>query len=314
MIQYILRRILQMVPVIFLVTVVIFSITLLLPGDITYTILGEDATEEQRAQAIIDYGLDDPVIIQYFRWLGHALQGDLGRSFRTHQPVIEMIQERFPATLELTLFAMIISVIIGVPAGIIASTKRNSIWDVLATIISMFGVAIPFFWLGILLILLFSLKLGWLPPSGYVPFTTDPIQNLKLMILPSLTVGAAMAAVVMRQTRGAMLNVLNQTYIDTARAKGLSEAKVQFKHALRNAFIPVVTVIGLQTGSLMGGAVVTESVFSISGVGRMVVQGIFNRDYPVVQGGILLIVLCVLVINMLVDVLYAVLDPRIKLS
>jgi peptide/nickel transport system permease protein len=225
-----------------------------------------------------------------------------------------MIQERFPATLELTLFAMIISVIIGVPAGIIASTKRNSIWDVLATIISMFGVAIPFFWLGILLILLFSLKLGWLPPSGYVPFTTDPIQNLKLMILPSLTVGAAMAAVVMRQTRGAMLNVLNQTYIDTARAKGLSEAKVQFKHALRNAFIPVVTVIGLQTGSLMGGAVVTESVFSISGVGRMVVQGIFNRDYPVVQGGILLIVLCVLVINMLVDVLYAVLDPRIKLS
>jgi peptide/nickel transport system permease protein len=186
MIQYILRRILQMVPVIFLVTVVIFSITLLLPGDITYTILGEDATEEQRAQAIIDYGLDDPVIIQYFRWLGHAMQGDLGRSFRTHQPVIEMIQERFPATLELTLFSMIISVIIGVPAGIIASTKRNSV--------GMCGYVHPclgwlfhsFGWHPV--DLLFSLKLGWLPTSGSVPFTTDPIQNLKLMILHSLTV------------------------------------------------------------------------------------------------------------------------------
>ncbi len=312
--QYMLRRLLQMVPVVFLVTIIVFSMTLLLPGDITYTILGEDATPEQREQARIDYGLNDPVVVQYARWLGRAIQGDFGRSFRTHQPVIEMMAERFPATFELTFLSMFIAILIGVPAGIVASTKRNSIWDVLATIVSMFGMAIPFFWLGILLILLFSLKLGWLAPSGYIPFKTDPIQNLKLMIMPALTVGAAMAAVVMRQTRGAMLNVLNQTYIDTARAKGLSERKVNFKHALRNAFIPVVTVVGLQIGSLMGGAVVTETVFSISGVGRMVVQGIFNRDYPVVQGGILLIVMSVLIVNVLADVLYAVLDPRIKLS
>ena len=312
--QYILRRIFQMIPVVFLVTIVIFSITLLLPGDVTYTILGEDATEEQREQVRISYGLNDPVPVQYLRWLGHALTGDLGRSFRTHQQVAEMMGERFPATLELTLFSMFIAVLIGVPAGIVAATQRNSIWDVLATIISMFGVAVPFFWLGILLILLFSLTLGWLPPSGYVPFKSDPLKNLQLMILPSMTVGAAMSAVVMRQTRGAMLNVLNQTYIDTARAKGLSRRKVHFKHALRNAFIPVVTVVGLQVGSLMGGAVVTETVFSISGVGRMVVQGIFNRDYPVVQGGILIIVISVMTINVLVDVLYAMLDPRIKLS
>lgn len=312
--QYLLRRFLNMIPVIFLVTIVIFSITLLLPGDITYTILGEDATEEQRELVRIEYGLNDPVTVQYVRWLGRAFKGDLGRSFRSHQPVLEMMMERFPATFELTFFSMFIAVLIGVPAGIIASTKRNSIWDVLATIVSMVGVAVPFFWLGILLILLFSLKLKWLPPSGYIPFKANPVQNLKLMILPSLTIGAAMAAVVMRQTRGAMLNVLNQTYIDTARSKGLSERQVNYKHALRNAFIPVVTVVGLQIGSLMGGAVVTETVFSISGVGRMVVQGIFNRDYPVVQGGILLIVVSVLLINVFVDVLYAVLDPRIKLG
>ena len=312
--QYILRRLLQMIPVIFLVTVAIFSITLLLPGDVTYTILGEEATQEQRAQVIEEYGLNDPIVVQYVRWLGHAISGDLGRSFRTHQKVLEMMLERFPATLELTFFSMLIAVIIGVPAGIIAATKRNSIWDLIATFISMFGVALPFFWLGILLIMLFSLKLRWLPPSGHVPFSDNPVENLKLMILPSLTVGAAMSAVVMRQTRGAMLNVLNQNYIETARAKGLSERVVNSKHALKNAIIPVVTVIGLQVGALMGGAVVTETVFSISGVGRMVVQGIFNRDYPVVQGGILLIVMCVLLINVLVDILYAVLDPRIKLD
>ena len=312
--QYILRRLLQMIPVIFLVTVAIFSITLLLPGDVTYTILGEEATQEQRAQVIEEYGLNDPIVVQYVRWLGHAISGDLGRSFRTHQKVLEMMLERFPATLELTFFSMLIAVIIGVPAGIIAATKRNSIWDLIATFISMFGVALPFFWLGILLIMLFSLKLRWLPPSGHVSFSDNPVENLKLMILPSLTVGAAMSAVVMRQTRGAMLNVLNQNYIETARAKGLSERVVNSKHALKNAIIPVVTVIGLQVGALMGGAVVTETVFSISGVGRMVVQGIFNRDYPVVQGGILLIVMCVLLINVLVDILYAVLDPRIKLD
>jgi peptide/nickel transport system permease protein len=209
---------------------------------------------------------------------------------------------------------MLFAVFIGVPAGVISATKRNTLWDLIATIISMFGVAVPYFWLGILFILLFSLKLRWLPPSGYIPFISNPLENLKLMILPSLTIGTAQTAFVMRQTRGSILNILNEPYIETARAKGLSENTVNYKHALRNAYIPIITTVGLQIGALLGGAIITETVFSISGIGRMIVQGIFDRDYPVVQGGIIVITTTVLIINILVDILYGFVDPRIKYS
>jgi peptide/nickel transport system permease protein len=301
-----------MIPVFFLVTIAVFSITHLLPGDVTVTIIGETATEEQRALIIEEYGLDDSIIVQYLRWLGHIVRGDFERSFRSHERVTDMIKQRFPATLELTAISMLIAIVIGVLAGIITSTKRNSLWDISATVLSMVGMAVPVFWLGILLILLFSLKLNILAPSGYIPFTKDPIANLRLMILPTLTLGMALAAVIMRQTRGAMLSVLSQPYIDTARAKGLNERSVNIKHALRNALIPVVTVVGLQTGTLLGGAVITETVFSIPGMGRMIVQGIFNRDYPVIQGGVIVFVLCVLFINVATDILYAIIDPKIK--
>lgn len=310
--QSILRRLLQMIPVVFLVTVAIFSITLLLPGDITDTILGRMATPEQREKAREKYGLNDPIVVQYVHWVGRVVRGDLGRSYRTHEPVLKMMIRRFPATLELTILSMLIAVFIGVPAGIIAATKRNTFWDVLVTIVSIGGMAVPFFWLAVLFILLFCLVLGWLPATGYVPFMNDPLENLKLMILPSLTVGVATSAIIMRQTRGAMLNVLNQAYIDTARAKGLSENAVNYKHAFSNACIPVITVVGLQVGMLIGGAIVTETIFSIPGVGRMIVEGIFNRDLPVVQGAILIIVISVLLINILVDLLYAIVDPRVK--
>lgn len=310
--QSILRRLLQMIPVVFLVTVAIFSITLLLPGDITDTILGRMATPEQREKAREKYGLNDPIVVQYVHWVGRVVRGDLGRSYRTHEPVLKMMIRRFPATLELTILSMLIAVFIGVPAGIIAATKRNTFWDVLVTIVSIGGMAVPFFWLAVLFILLFCLVLGWLPATGYVPFMSDPLENLKLMILPSLTVGVATSAIIMRQTRGAMLNVLNQAYIDTARAKGLSENAVNYKHAFSNACIPVITVVGLQVGMLIGGAIVTETIFSIPGVGRMIVEGIFNRDLPVVQGAILIIVISVLLINILVDLLYAIVDPRVK--
>jgi peptide/nickel transport system permease protein len=310
--QYIIKRIIQMIPVLFIVSIIIFSITLLLPGDITYTILGEKATEEQRELVREEYGLNDPIIVQYFHWLGNVMQGDLGRSFRSNKPVKEIIIERFPKTLELTLFSMLIAIVIGISNGVLVSIKKNSIWDILATIISMSGLAIPFFWLGILLILLFSVKLSWLPSSGYIPFLEDPLQNIKHMILPSLTIGIFTAANIMRQTRGAMLNILNQTYIDTAKAKGLPGPIVNYKHALGNAYIPIITVIGLQTGALMGGAIVTETVFGIGGIGKMIVQGVFDRDYPVLQGGVLVIVCSVLIINLLVDISYSIFDPRIR--
>ena len=303
-----------MIPVLLIVTMTVFSITRLLPGDVATTIIGETATDEQRTLIAEEYGLNDSIPVQYLRWLGHIVRGDFERSFRSHERVTNMIRQSFPATLELTSISMLIAVVMGVAAGIISSTRRNSIGDIAATILSMIGMAIPVFWLGILLIIVFSLKLNLLPPSGYIPFLKDPVGNLRLMILPTLTMGMALAAVIMRQTRGAMLSVLSQPYIDTARAKGLAERTVNTRHALRNALIPVATVIGLQTGTLLGGAVITETVFSIPGMGRMIVQGIFNRDYPVIQGGVLVFVMCVLVVNLATDVVYAFLDPRIKHS
>lgn len=309
---YLLSRLSQVAIVVLLVCLTIFVLTNLLPGDPTVTILGEEATAEQRARARTDYGLDLPAPVRFVRWLGHAVTGDLGRSLRSNEPVVKMLADRIPVTLQLALMSIVIAILIGLPAGIVAARFRGTPLDVAVSVLAMTSVAIPYFWMGVLLIMLFALKLAWLPPSGYVPFLSDPIGNLKLMILPSLTIGSAFAALIMRQTRASLLQVLSQDYIRSARAKGLSEPAVLLRHGLRNALIPVVTVIGLQIGALLGGAVVTETVFSLPGIGRMMVDGIFQRDFPVIQGAILFIVLAVILVNLFTDALYAWLDPRVS--
>ena len=223
-----------------------------------------------------------------------------------------MLAARIPVTLQLGFLSILIAVAIGVPAGILAARFRGGAIDVVASFVAMSSVAVPYFWMGVLLIMLFSLKLGWLPPSGHARFLDDPAQNLRLMVMPSLTIGTAFAALVMRQTRASMLQVLSMDYVRTARAKGLSERLVLIRHALRNALIPIVTVIGLQTGALLGGAVVTETVFALPGLGRMLIDGIFQRDFPVIQGAILFIVIAVFVVNLVTDMLYRAFDPRVE--
>jgi peptide/nickel transport system permease protein len=250
--------------------------------------------------------------VQYGRWLMRSLSGDFGSSLATQEPVAHMLETRTPVTVELAVLSVILGAAIGVPAGIVAAVRRNRWPDMLASFIAMLGLAVPFFWAGILLIMVFSIHLNWLPSSGYVPFFVDPIGNLKAMVLPTITLGSTLAALVMRQTRSAMLEVMSADYIRTARAKGGREPRVIFHHALRNALLPVITVVGLQVGTLLGGAVVTETVFSLSGLGRMIVEGIFQRDFPAVQGAILVIVFGILVVNMLTDVSYFVLDKRIR--
>lgn len=311
--QRIVRTLVQLVPILILMSITIFTITVLLPGDPTDTILGEEATEEQRAVVRGSLGMDDPLPVRYINWVVQLLSGDFGRSYRTKIPVNVMISERIPVTLQLSIMALLISVLVGIPAGILAARRHNSRLDTIASLISMFGVAMPHFWMGILLIQLFSLQLRWLPPSGYIPFNEDPIGSLRLMIMPSITVGLTLAATVMRQTRASLLEVLTQDYIRTARAKGLHERSIMIRHALRNAAIPVVTVIGLQVGALISGAVVTETVFSLPGLGRMLVNGIFQRDLPVIQATVLFVVIGVLLVNLITDLIYTVLDPRIRL-
>ncbi|CAH1656961.1 MULTISPECIES: ABC transporter permease [unclassified Chelatococcus] len=313
LITFLVQRMMQLVPLLFMVTFLIFSMMQLLPGDPTFAMLGEQAGPQERAALRAKLGLDQPLPVQYMRWVANTASGDLGTSLRTREPVNEMLMTRIPVTLQLTVMAILLSVIIGVPAGILAALRRNSWIDLVVSFLSMGGVAMPFFWMGMLLIGFFTLRLGWLPPSGYVSPTTDLWLNLKLMLMPTITIGTTMAALVMRQTRTAMLQVLGEDFIRTARAKGAGEPRVIGLHALRNALIPVVTVIGLQTGALVSGAVVTETIFSLPGLGRMLVEGIFERDIAPVQAAILIIVVGVLLVNLLTDLAYVVLDRRIKL-
>jgi peptide/nickel transport system permease protein len=310
--RFILLRVLQMLPVLFLASVIVFALTNLLPGDPTYAILGEQASDAERAAARIRYGLDQPLPMQYLNWLGNMVSGDLGRSLYRNEHVLSMLAGRIPVTLELCLLSILLAIAIGVPAGVVAAKWRGTAVDMMVSLLSMASVAMPFFWAGVLLIILFALHLQWLPSSGYVPFFEEPLANLERMILPAVTIGTSFAGLIMRQVRGAMLEVLGQDYIRTARAKGASEWRVVFRHGLRNALIPVVTVIGLQIGSLLGGAVVVESVFSLPGLGSMMVESIFSRDYPAIQGAVLFSVCCVLIVTTAVDILYAVVDPRIE--
>lgn len=314
MIKYIGKRLLQLVPMLLIVTFLVFAMSLALPGDPTTAILGENATFEQREAVRAELGLDRAVPVQYLTWLGNLLQGDFGTSWRTGEDVTAMLMLSVPITLELTLLSILLAIVIGIPAGMLASIYRGTVFDFGISVLAMSSLAVPYFWAGMLLIILFSVNLQWLPPSGFEPFLEDPLGNLRALILPSLTIGTAMAALVMRQTRAAMTQVMAQDYIRTARAKGARPGRVVFRHGLRNCLIPVTTVIGLQVGTLIGGAVVTETIFSLPGLGRMIVNGIFWRDFPVVQGGIVVIVLFVMLVNLLTDLVYTLLDPRLRLD
>lgn len=309
---YILKRLASMVPVLFLVSVVIFMIIHLTPGDPVLVMLGEEASPEARDRLRAELGLDQPLPIQYVIWAGRVMRGDLGNSIRTHQPVSEAILQRLPVTIELSIAAMLVSLAIALPAGIISALRRNSAADITSSVLALLGVSVPNFFLAVLLIWIFALNLRWLPPIGFVPLLQDPGGNLKSLIMPAVTLGTALAAVTTRQMRGSLLEVLGNDYIRTAWAKGLDEALVVQRHALKNALIPVVTVVGLQMGNLLGSAIITETIFALPGVGRMVVDSIFQRDFPMVQGIVLYLALMFLVINLLVDLTYAYLDPRIR--
>lgn len=314
MLGHIVRKLLAVIPVLILVSMILFTIISLLPGDAAMGVIGESVNQEDLSRIRTELGLDKPIYERYADWLGKVLHGDLGRAIKSQQPVTEIVALRLPVTIELTFLAMFISTVIAVPAGIFAALRRNSTWDVANGILSMIGIAMPPFWMGILLILCFSVWLDWLPSSGYESFFNDPVRNLQHMAMPAFTIGFAFAATLMRQTRSSMLEVLGEEYVVTARAKGLSETIVIWKHCLRNALIPVITVLSMQVGRMIGGAVVTEIVFALPGIGREMVDSIIARDYPVVMALILITALCVVITNTLVDILYVVIDPRISHS
>jgi len=311
---YLAGRMLQMIPVLLLVSMISFALLFLLPGDPALLILGDQQASNQQAYEALraELGLDKPIPIQYLNWLGKTIHGDLGISTRDRQPVLDGIGQRLPVTLQLAALAMLLALAIALPAGVISAVRPNSWWDRVFSVLALTGVAIPNFWLGILLIYGLALFAKLLPPSGFVPFADDPGENLRHLVLPALTLGLGLAAVLMRQTRSSMLEVLQQDYVVTARAKGLRARQVVLRHALKNALIPVITIIGLQIGLLFGGAVLTESIFSIPGIGRWSVDSILQRDFPVVQAVCLILALGVLSVNLLTDVVYAFVDPRIR--
>jgi len=310
--QYLVRRLALMVPVAFLVSVAVFALIHLTPGDPARIILGEEGSPEAVAALRHELGLDRPLVEQYLVWITRALHGDLGRSVRTHQPVIQAIGERLPASFELGLAALTWSLLVAIPLGTVAALRRGSPADVAATGFTVAGVSVPNFFVGLLLILIVSVTLRLLPPGGFTPLVDSIPDNLRRLILPAITLGTAGAAINMRFTRSSMIDVLGQDYIRTARAKGASWLRVIHAHALKNALIPVVTIVGIQVGGIIEGAIVTESVFSWPGVGKLAVDGIFGKDYTVIQGIVLLGAFSYMTANLLVDLAYAWLDPRIS--
>lgn len=302
--KYILRRLLLLIPVMIGVTFIVYTIMFFTPGDPAQILIGENAPKEAVEKLREEMGLNDPFILQYLRFLKNAVRGDFGRSYSTKKPVFDEVFARFPATLKLTIAGMIVAIAIGIPVGIISATKQYSVTDNVSMILALLGVSMPNFWLGLMLILLFSVKLGLLPSGGDSGFAS--------LILPAITLGTGVAAIITRMTRSSMLEVIRQDYIRTARAKGVMERKVINKHALRNALIPVVTVVGLQFGYLLGGAVLTETVFSWPGVGRFMVEAIRQKDTPTVLASVIFMSVAFSIVNLFVDILYAFLDPRIK--
>jgi len=306
MARFISQRLLSLVPTMLGLSLIVFLILKLTPGDPAFVLAGANATEEQIRNIRIAYHLDDPLPVQYGQYIVQAIRGDLGQSLRTRRPVISELLERLPASLELGATAFAISLLVGVSAGVLSAERQYSLWDNLGMVLALVGISAPIFWLGILLILLFGVQLGWLPTSG--------AGDWKHLILPAGTLGLSSAAIVARQTRSAMLEVLKQDYVRVARAKGLAEHVVLVRHALRNAAIPTVTVLGLQFGNLIGGVVVTETVFAWPGLGRLIVESISFRDFPMVEGGVLLMAGVFVLANLCIDLLYGYLNPRIRLG
>jgi peptide/nickel transport system permease protein len=306
-------RLLQVIPTIVLVSMLVFALQQLMPGDPAVVLAGEERGDPVvLAQIRSELWLDRSIPVQYLHWIGGVLHGDLGFSWRIRQPVAALVAEKLPVTLQLGFMAFVFALLIGVPMGILSAAQRNRPLDYIANLVGLAGLSTPNFWLGIMLILLVSVKLGWLPPSGYVPLSEDWRQSLATTIMPAFVLGNSIAAILMRHTRSAMLGALDQDYIRTARAKGLREWRVVLRHAFRNALVPVVTLGALELGTLLSGAVLTEQVFSIPGFGKLVVDAVFNRDYPVVQGVVLVTAALFILLNLLADVLYVVINPRLR--
>jgi peptide/nickel transport system permease protein len=314
MFRFIVRRLVLSIPILLLVSIMVFGLIHLIPGDPATVILGQEATPEAAAALRHELGLDQPLLIQYVTWVSHVLRGDLGRSLIDHTPVIDQIKQRLPVTLELTIGTFIIALLIAIPAGVLSATQRGSVADYAGTLLALGGLSIPSFWLAIMFILLFAVKLHWLPASGYVPFAENPRANLAAMIMPMLATGIRESAALTRMLRSSLLEVLGGDYVRTARAKGLGEWLVIMRHALRNALVPVVTVAGLLLAGLIGGLVITETIFAIPGFGRLIVEAIYQRDFVTVQGAILVSALMVVGINLIVDLIYALIDPQIRLA
>jgi peptide/nickel transport system permease protein len=312
MFEYLARRLASILPTLLLVSMLIFGLQQLLPGDPAKVLAGEEQDPAVVAYLRTKLHLDEPLPVRYALWVGGVLRGDLGESIRTQQPVLDLVVQKLPVTLELALLAFAVALIIGIPSGIVAAVGRGTAWDAAANAFALWGLSTPNFWLGILMILLFSVQLGWLPASGYVSPFEDLGANLAAMIMPAFVLGNAIAAVLMRHTRSAMLQVLNADYVRTARAKGLGERTVVLKHALRNALTPIITLGALELGTLLSGAVLTEQVFTIPGFGKLIVDSVFNRDYAVVQGVVLVTATSYIVLNLLADLAQVLVNPRLR--
>jgi peptide/nickel transport system permease protein len=311
--EYILRRLVSMVPVLFIVSLISFALLYILPGDPAIAMLGENAgTQETYRSLRRDMGLDDPLIVQYGRWLWRTVQGDLGRSIRTGEPVAEVLARRVPTSLLVGFAGLVFGIVLGLSVAIVSALRPGSKIDMLGTFLALGGAALPSFWQALLFMYLFAVMLRWLPPSGYTSPLVDPWLSAKMLFMPAVVLGTHSSAVIMRQGRSALVEVLEQDYITTARSKGLREKAIVGAHALKNAMIPIATILGLQIGNLVSGAAIVETVFAIPGVGRAAVDAIFFRDYPMLQGAILLLTFAAIVANLLTDLAYGYLDPRIR--
>ncbi len=316
MFRYLIRRFVLMIPTLLIITFLVFLLLFLSPGDPVMMLLPVDEvgqmSDEELDRIRSKLGLDRPILVQYADWLGRVVQGDLGRSIHKRRPVGELLAARFPVTLELALLGVFTATIVAVPIGIYTAVRPGSIGDFIGNIVALMGVSAPNFWVALLLIILFSVHLRWLPAGGFVRITDNPAEHIARMILPVITVSTALMAVTMRLTRSSMLEVLNEDYVRTARSKGLSQPRIVFVHALKNALIPVVTTVGLQVGRILGGTIVIEVIFSFPGMGKLLLDAIFGRDFPIVQGSVLLITFAFMGINLVVDLTYAFIDPRIR--
>ncbi len=313
MYAYLLRRLALTIPVLFVVSLIVFVLTNWLPGDAALARFGDEGVDQARYNALVqEMGLDQPAPERYLRWVGNTLTGDFGVSTRNRQPVSELLATRFPVTVQVAVTSLLVSLVIAIPAGVISAMRPGSLIDRFVTLMAVAGIAIPNFFLAMLLILLFTLRLNWLPPSGWAYFTDDPLQSLKLLIMPSIVLGTASAASLMRHLRSSLIEELRASYVTVAHAKGLSNRHVVYRHAFKNAMIPVITMIGLQIGNLLGGSVIVETMFGLPGLSRATVDAILARDLPVLQATVLFAAVIVVVANLLTDVCYAALNPRIR--